>query len=312
METKRQDVQPQLLQTAAVSAPRRLMDRKYVVEYLFILPALVGFILFYAYPAIRGLYISLTDWNLLTPPNFVGFDNYTTLLQDPEFWHSMWVTIFYVILNIPLQTVLALFIAVIFDRFISGMWFRSIMLLPWLIPNVVVGLLWLWMLDPSLGIVNSLLESVGLPAQPFAGSPDQAMPTIAAVNIWRHVGYSALLIFAGLQTVPKDVYEAGAIDGASEGRMFWSITLPLLRPVLVFVLITSLVGSFQIFDTIAIMTGGGPVNATRVIYWYIYEYAFSRFDFGYATAVSMVLFALLVFVSLVQLRLLRANESDLA
>lgn len=290
----------------------RLLSHEPFVALLLILPALLGFLLFYAYPAVRGLYISLTDWDLLTAPTFVGLDNYTTLLSDDEFWHSMWVTVYYVLLNIPLQTALALLIAVLFDRFVPGVWFRGIMLLPWLIPSVVVGLLWLWMLDPSLGIVNTLLEAIGLPAQPFVGSPDQAMPTIAAVNIWRHVGYSALLIFAGLQTIPKDVYEAGAIDGASEAYMFWGITLPLLRPVLVFVLITSIVGSFQIFDTIAIMTGGGPVNATRVVYWYIYEYAFGRFNFGYATAASMVLFAILVAVSLIQLRLLRANESDLA
>jgi len=125
------------------------------------------------------------------------------------------------------------------------------------------------------------------------------MPSIAGINIWRHVGYTALLIFAGLQTIPKDVYEAGAIDGATETRMFWSITIPLLRPVLVFVLVTTVIGSFQIFDTIAITTKGGPVNATRVIYWYIYEFAFSRFQMGYATAVAVVLFLILITITII-------------
>ncbi len=138
------------------------------------------------------------------------------------------------------------------------------------------------------------------------------MPSIAGVNIWRHVGYTALLIFAGLQTVPKDVYEAGAIDGATELRMFWSITIPLLRPVLVFVLVTTVIGSFQIFDTIAIMTQGGPVNATRVIFWYIYEFAFSRFQMGYAMAAAVALFLILITMTLLQMRFLRAGESDLA
>jgi multiple sugar transport system permease protein len=290
----------------------RLLNTEWFVAWLFILPSMIGFTVFYAVPAVRGLFISFTDWDLLTEAEFVGIENYSNLLQDPEFWHSMGVTLYYVVLNIPLQTVLALMMAVLIDRFVKGVFFRSVIILPWLIPNVVVALLWLWILDPPIGILNELLEMIGLTRQPFFGSVGQAMPSVAAVNIWRHAGYNALLIFAGLQTIPKDVYEAGAIDGASEARMFWSITLPLLRPVLVFVLVTSIVGSFQIFDTIAVTTGGGPVDATRVIYWYIYEYAFSRFNFGYATAASMILFVLLVGVSLIQMRVLRADESDLA
>ncbi len=283
-----------------------------LVAWLFMLPALIGFITFYAVPAVRGLFISFTNWDLLTESSYVGLENYTTLLQDNEFWHSMGVTLYYVLLNIPFQTVLAVLIAVLMDRFAKGLFFRSVILIPWLIPNVVVGLLWLWLLDPSLGIVNQFLAAIGLPRQPFFGSVEQALPTIAAANIWRHMGYTALLVFAGLQTIPKDVYEAGAIDGASETRMFFSITLQLLRPVLIFVLVTTVVGSFQVFDMIAIATQGGPVDATRVIYWYIYEYAFNRLDFGYATAVAMVLFLILVAVSLIQMRLLRVHESDVA
>lgn len=290
----------------------RWLSNETFVAWLFLLPSIIGFMLFYAVPAGRGLYISFTDWDLLTDPTFVGLENYSTLLQDPEFWHSLRVTVYYVLLNIPLQTVLALMIAVLIDRFVKGIFFRSMIIVPWLMPNVVVALLWLWILDPSLGIFNEFLQFIGLSRQPFFGSVAGAMPTIAGVNIWRHMGYNALLIFAGLQTIPKDVYEAGAIDGASEARLFWSITLPLLRPVLVFVLVTSIVGSFQIFDTIAVTTEGGPIDATRVIYWFIYEYAFNRFNFGYATAASMVLFLILISVSLLQMRLLRANESDLA
>jgi multiple sugar transport system permease protein len=189
---------------------------------------------------------------------------------------------------------------------------RGVLLLPWLIPNVVVALLWLWMLDPQLGLLNQILGWFGVPRQPYLGSPDQAMASIAGSNIWRHVGYKAILLYAGLQTIPRDVYEAAAIDGASEQRTFFSITLPLMRPVLVFVLVTSIIGSFQIFDTIAITTGGGPVNATRVIYWYIYEYAFTRFQMGYATAISVALFLILITVTIIQLRFFRADTSDLA
>jgi multiple sugar transport system permease protein len=145
----------------------------------------------------------------------------------------------------------------------------------------------------------------------FLGLPQYAMPSIAMINIWQYVGYTALLIFAGLQSIPGSVYEAASIDGASETQTFWKVTVPLLRPVLVFVIVTSVIGSFQIFDTIAITTKGGPVNATKVLNWYIYEQAFSRFNMGYATAISIVLFLILIFVSMVQMRIMRAGESDM-
>lgn len=283
-----------------------------LTAYLFILPSLIGFAVFFAWPALRGLQISLTDWNLLQDPNFVGLDNYSKLLQDEQFWQSLITSVAYVLLNIPLQTVIALGLAVLMNRLTGSLFVRGLLVLPWLIPSVVVALLWLWMLDPSLGLLNQILGFFGISRQPFLGSVEQALPAIAGINIWRHAGYTALLLFAGLQTVPKTLYEAGAIDGAGEWRMFWSITMPLLRPILAFVLVTTVIGSFQIFDTIAITTKGGPVTATRVIYWYIYEYAFNRFQMGYATAAAVILFIILITITIIQLRLLRSGESDLA
>ncbi|GGJ32271.1 carbohydrate ABC transporter permease [Deinococcus roseus] len=177
---------------------------------------------------------------------------------------------------------------------------------------MLVALVFLWLLDPSLGIVNSMLQTLGLPKQDFFASTDQALPTVAFVNIWRHAGFTALLFYAGLQSIPRSVYEAAKIDGASEGAMFWKITLPLLRPVTVFVAVTSLIGSFQIFDTIAVATKGGPADATKVLVFYIYENAFAFFKMGYATAMSMVLFAIILIVTLLQLKFFRADQSDLA
>ncbi len=304
------------LATTSVPARKSILSqwlrRETLAAWLFLLPALTGFIVFFAVPAVRGFYIGLTDWDLLTEPEYIGFENYSELFGDDDFWHSMWVTLYYVLLNIPLQTVLALVLAVLFQRFVRGFGWRSLLLLPWLMPNVVVALLFLWILDPGLGIVNQMLDAIGLPEQSFLGSVDQSMPSIAGINIWRHVGYTALLLIAGMQRIPRDLYDAGALDGASEANMFFNITLPLLRPILVFVLVTSVVGSFQIFDTIAVTTQGGPVDATRVIYWFIYQEAFERFNFGYASAASIILFAILVVVSLIQMRLLRVNESDLS
>ncbi len=292
------------------SSAKSLERREMVVAFLFLLPSLIGFITFYAVPAVRGLFISFTDWDLLTDPTNVGLENYRELFTDRAFRNAVKVTLYYVLLNIPIQTAIAVVIAVMMDRLTKSTFVRGVLLLPWLMPNVIVALLFVWLLDPSLGIVNSVLQMVGFEKFGFFGSFTQAMPSIAGVNIWRHVGYTALLIFAGLQTIPKTLYEAASIDGATEFHSFLHITIPLLRPVLAFVAVTSVIGSFQIFDTVAVATEGGPVNATEVINWLIYERAFERLTMGYATAVSMVLFAILVLVSLIQLRLLRADESD--
>ncbi|MBI5563466.1 MAG: sugar ABC transporter permease [Chloroflexi bacterium] len=291
---------------------RRWFGPEARVAWLFILPSLIGFTVFYAVPAVRGLLISFTNWDMLTAPKYVGTDNYQKLLGDPVFWDSLGRTVGYVLLNIPLQTALAVGLAVVMDRVTKSSLIRAIFVMPWLLPPVIVALIWLWMLDPTLGFVNSVLRSIGWQTLSFLGSPDQAMPSIALINIWQYTGYTALLFFAGLQTIPKELYEAGAIDGATERRMFWSITIPLLRPVLVFVLVTSIIGSFQIFDTIAVTTKGGPINATKVITWYIYDYAFGRFQMGYATAIAVALFVILIAVTIVQMRILNANNSDLA
>lgn len=280
--------------------------------YLFILPSLIGFILFFAIPGIRAISISFTEWNLITEAKYVGLENYDRLLNDEDFWHSLWVTFTYFLVNIPVQMSLALLIAVFLDRFNRSSWMRSVVILPWLLPNVVVALLWLWMLDPTLGVINGFLKSFGIPQQPFFGSVDQAIPTIALVNVWRYVGYSAILLYSGLKIIPSSVYEAAQIDGASEYRIFRSITIPLLRPVLAFVFITTVIGSFQIFDTIAVTTEGGPVDATRVIVWYIFEFAFQRFDMGYATTIAVALFIILIGVTTLQWRFWQADRADVA
>lgn len=302
---------PSLASTSRLTAARRTwLTREALAAWIFLLPSLIGFIIFYAVPAVRALNISFTDWDLLTEPTAVGLENYRRLMQDDAFWHALKVTSLYVLFNIPVQTGLAIIIAVMMHRLTKSIIIRGILLLPWLLPNVVVGLLWLWLMDTRIGIINTALQAIGFSSIPFLGSVDYALPSIALINIWRHVGYTALLLFAGLQSIPSDVYEAAAIDGATEWRAFWNITIPLLRPVMVFVLVTSVIGSFQIFDTVAITTSGGPVNATKVLNWIVFEQAFERFNMGYATTISVVMFFMLIIISIVQMRLLRANESD--
>jgi len=286
---------------------------------LFLLPATIGFVVFYAWPALRGFYLSFTNFDLLrNSGDWVGLDNYKAMLSDTLFWNALWITAKYVVINIGVQTVLALAIAVLMHRLTQSVVVRSIILIPWLIPNAVLALLWMWMLDPSLGIVNHWLNAIGISSQGFLGSEGQVIPTIAGINIWRNMGYTALLLFGGLVMIPRSYYEAAATDGASEWRMFRTITLPLLRPVLALVLVVTVIGSFQVFDTVQIATGGfggapgGPGNASRVLYLYIFQQAFEFNALGYASALAVGLIMLLVIVAFIQMRLLRAGESDLA
>lgn len=280
-------------------------------HWLFLMPALIGFALFHAVPAARALAISFTDWNLLSSPQWVGWANYRALWEDESFWRGLKLAGLYALLNIPLQTILGLGLAVAMDRLTRALWVRTVVLMPYLLSNVLVALVWLWMLDPAMGVVNHLIESLGASRQPFFASPDHALLTTALVNTWRHMGLVSLLFLAGLQTIPRDLYSAAAIDGASEWQMFRRITLPLLRPVMAFVMVTSVTGSFQVFDTIAVTTNGGPVDATRVVVLVIVQNAFGYYKMGYASAMAMVLTALMLAYTLVQMRLMRAGYSDL-
>ncbi len=291
----------------------RIGNNQALLGYLFILPSLIGFIAFFAVPAIRSIFISFQEWNLLTDAKYVGLENYQELFADDRFWRSLQITVTYVLWNIPLQTVLALGIALLMERISNSPLLRGLLILPWLMPNVIVAMLFVWLLDPTLGLINIFLQNIGVGQQGFFGDPNQAIASIAGVNIWRHMGYTAILIYAGLKTIPKSLYEAARVDGANGLVQFLRITLPLLRPVLVFVMVTSVIGSFQIFDTIAVATEGGPAGATRTIIVYIYEQVFERrINMGMATAASVVLFLILVSVTIVQIRSFRGNQSDLA
>jgi multiple sugar transport system permease protein len=294
-----------------VSKYGRLEWRTLPVALAFILPAALGYALLQIYPAIRGIYLSFTDYSVFQSGSWVGLENYQRMLEDGIFWKSLGITVYYVILNIGFQTVLALALAVLMHRLTQSMLVRSIILTPYLISNVIAAMVWLLLADYQLGIVNQIIEAIGFDRLNFFGSEALVIPTIAFVNVWRHLGYTALLIFAGLQTISHEVYEAGRMDGASEFRMFRSITIPLLRPFLAMVLIVTMIGSFQVFDTVAVATKGGPANASYVIQYYIYESAFSYYEFGYASALSVALLVVLGFITFIQFRMSRANESDL-
>ena len=293
----------------AVRGRRRKDDTR--LALLFILPAAIGLVAFYFWPLVRGIWLSFTSWDLLSAAEFIGVDNYVRMFADPVFWNAIQVTLTYVVLNIGIQTIVALVLALLMQRLTQSIVLRSLILTPFLVSNVVAALVFFWILDFQLGIGNQILEWIGLDRIGFFTSESWAIVTVALVNVWRHMGYTALLIFAGLQAIPNNFYEAARVDGASEVRMFRSITMPLLRPILGLVLIISVIGSFQVFDTISVTTGGGPINATRVLQVYIYENAFAQFDFGYASALSVAMLAILMIVTFVQYRVTRAGQTDL-
>lgn len=279
---------------------------------LFILPATIGLVAFYFWPLVRGVALSFTSWDVLSPAQWIGGANYARMVADPVFWNAVRVTALYVVINIGVQTVVALLIAVLMQRLTRSTLVRSIVLAPYLVSNVVAALVFLWILDFQLGIGNQLLAWTGLDRIGFFTTEAWAIPTIALINVWRHMGYTALLLFAGLQTIPPNLYEAARVDGASEIRSFRSITLPLLRPILGLVLIVSVIGSFQVFDSVSVTTNGGPVDASRVLQLYIYDNAFAQFDFGYASALSVALLIVLVVITFIQYRITRAGQTDLS
>lgn len=306
------------LPVAPVATARRRRTRRrgskrghLPLALIMIAPAVVGFLVFFAYPTIQGVYYSFTDFHVLSPPNWVGLDNFRELLADDVFWHSLWVTVCFVLLSVVFGILLSLVTAVVMHRLTGSTVIRGLILLPFLISGVVAAMTWSWMMDPGLGIINELLVKITGHPLLFFGDSALAVPSLAAISVWKSMGYNAILIFAGLQTIPATIYEAGRVDGASEFQMFRRLTIPLLRTILVMVVVLTVIGSFQVFDIVQVTTKGGPQNASLVLQMYIYDKAFTQFDFGYAATMSLALFAMLIAVTFTQLKLTRASESDL-
>jgi multiple sugar transport system permease protein len=234
------------------------------------------------------------------------------MVGDSVFWHSLLVTVYFVGLSVVFGVLLSLVTAVVLHRLTGSTVIRGLILLPFLISGVVAALVWQWMLDPQLGIISQVLEKITGWHPLFFSDSTWAVPSLAAVSVWKSLGYNAVLIFAGLQTIPRTVYEAGRLDGASEMQMFRRLTVPLLRPILVMVVVLTVIGSFQVFDIVQVTTQGGPENASMVLQMYIYQKGFGELDFGYASTMSLALFVLLIAITFTQMRLARANESDLS
>lgn len=258
---------------------------------------------FFLAPLAYNIYLSLFHWDMLFPPCFVGADNYTALLGSAEFAHVLWVTLLYAGAATVASMALGLFLAQALNRggtlvrLLQGCVFSS-----YIVSWVGISLLWMWMLDPTSGAVNRVLDVVGLGGVDWLGDPDAALWTLVGITVWKTVGYDMVIYQAGLQSIPKELYEAGALDGASGWTRFRSLTWPMLRPTTAFVAITSLIMAFQTFDVVRVMTQGGPAQSTSIYIYYVWEQAFMFFRAGYSAAAISVFFAVIFVLTLIQFR----------
>ncbi|NIR42730.1 MAG: sugar ABC transporter permease [Gemmatimonadetes bacterium] len=273
--------------------------------WTFLSPSLVLLLVFSAAPLLFAFYLSFHRWNLVEPAKpFVGFEHYLTLAGDGLFWNAAKNTAVYS-LYVPATMVCALAVAILLNRRIRGVaLLRAIFFLPYITSFVAISIVWQWMYDPDFGLFNWLLGLVGLGPFPWLNSPATALLALIVLAVWIHIGFQMIIFLAGLQAIPNELYEAAMIDGAGPWRRFWRITLPLLRPTTFFVLVTSIIGSFQVFTFVYVMTEGGPLHATDVIVYHIYQNAWQFLRMGYASAMSWILFAVIFAITLAQFRFL--------
>ncbi len=290
-------VQTQTLRRARISTLRR---REAISGYLAIMPWLLGYLIFTAGPMLFSAYLTFTKWELLTPPRWIGWGNFQFLLVDKTFRTALWNTFLFTVLSVPLQLLVALGVALLLNLGIRGKnWYRAIIFLPSQTPIVANALLWFFIFSPTYGLANVVMDVFGLPQQRWLWDVQLVKPALIVMAIWGFGG--AMIIFlAGLQNIPQSFYEAAEIDGAGTFAKFLHITIPLLSPTIFFNLVIGLIGAFQIFTPVYIMTRGGPGTASMMLGMYIYRHGFEQFNMGYASLLAWVLFVIVMLLTLVQ------------
>ena len=265
--------------------------------FLFILPALVGTFLFIIIPIFCSFGLSFTEWDLLNEIHFVGLSNYKSVFTEPEFLQILINTVVYAVSTTVFAVLIPLFIASIINNKIKGSeLFKTIYFLPFITPAVVIAIVWAWIFDPNIGLVNKLFHT----HYTWLFSTKLAMPVLIFVSVWKLIGYNVVLFLTGFSTIDKSVYEASKIDGATAYQTFFDITVPLLKPTIYFVTTVTAISSFQIFELIYVMTQGGPNDSTNVIVYSIYKYAFEYFDIGKSCALAYILFAIIFILVILQ------------
>ncbi len=283
---------------------------EYIAALLFLLPNIIGFIILTLWPMLYSFYLGFMDWGLINKATFTGLSNYKELLSDSIFWLCLKNTAIYSFVKVPLNLILSLLLAILLNKEIHGRnIFRTVAFLPAVCSSVSVAIIWKPLLESTKnGLINHLLSFIGVSPIPFLSSTFWSMPSVIGVGIWKELGYFMIIYLAGLQGIPKSYYEASSIDGANSWTQFFNITLPLLAPTTFFAFVTSLIGSFQIFDLTTVLTDGGPANSTNTLVMYIYQNGFKWFRMGYASALALVLFLIILAVTLVQNKIANNNE----
>ena len=280
------------------------MQNKQQGGLLFVLPALVGTFIFIIIPIICSFALSFTEWDLLNDITFVGLDNYKSVLSEPEFLQILINTFVYAISTTVFAVIIPLIIASILNAKIrSAEAFKTIYFLPFITPAVVIAIVWAWIFDPNIGLVNNLLNT----HYSWLYSTKLAMPILIFISVWKLIGYNVVLFLTGFSTINQDVYKAAKIDGANNKQTFLKITVPLLKPTIYFVTTVTSISSFQIFYLIYVMTQGGPAGSTDVIVYSIYKYAFEYFDIGKSCALAYILFVIILVLALIQKKFQKTN-----
>jgi len=276
-----------------------------ILIFLLLVPSLIGFIVFSLLPIISAFYLSFTSWNVIGGnPEFIGFKNYIDIFKGDEFYRVMENTLKFIVLYIPAIMISSFVVALLFDsKAKSAGAYRILLFIPVLTSWVAGAVIWKSVLNGQYGLLNNALALLGIEGPAWLTDPKWAMVSIVMVSVWKDLGFFSLIIFGGLRSVDNTLYEAAKIDGANSRQILSKITLPLVTPTLFFVLITTMINSFQLFPQVMVMTGGGPVGSTQVIVERIYTYGFRYFNMGYATALSIILLVIIITITLIQLKL---------
>lgn len=281
---------------------KKVSIKKIGTIWLFVLPALIPMVIFWIYPILRSIYISFTDWDFMTPTyHFVFLDNFKALFHDQRFYDAFWNTIVFTFGNLVPTIVLGLLLALLLQKSFKGSGIvKFILFSPWITPTVAVSIVWTWIYEPDSGFANLVFQFLGLPQLQWIKSSDTAMLSVIIVTVWKSLGYAMIFYLSALNRVPKELYEACAVDGANKWQIFRHLTLPLISPTTFFLVIITLVNSLRAYDQIQILTQGGPSGSTRTLLYLYYQLGFKEFNMGQATAVALVIVVITMLLSWIQ------------
>lgn len=276
-----------------------------IAPYIMVAPSIIIFLLFILYPILYMMYLSLFDWNLIGPKEFVFLQNFTELFVNSDFWQVMNNSFQYMFFTVTLSIILALPLAVYLNRKDKiGSILQSIVFSPYIVSLISVAFIWMWLMDSDYGLLNYILNLIGIPAINWLGDPKVAMLSLVLVSVWKGVGYNTIILLSSMQTIPQYLYEAANLDRSKKTTVFFKITLPMISPTLFFIVLMNMISSFKVFETVNVMTQGGPMNSTNTLVYDIYQYAFQFYKIGYASAIGVVLMVIIAVCTLLYFLLL--------